>query len=162
MVNIVRNKALLVAQGYSQEEGIDFDETFAPVARLQAIRMLIALASFMKFKLFQMDVKIAFLNWVLSEEVYVKQSPRFEDSVQPEYVFRLKHALYGLKQAPRAWYERLSKFLVDTRFSMGKVDKTLFIKHKDNDILVVQIYIDDIIFGATKHILCEEFASCML
>ena len=158
---IVRNKARLVAQGYNQEEGIDFDETFAPVARLEAIRMLLAFASFMKFKLFQMDVKSAFLNGVLSEEVYVKQPPGFEDSNHPEYVFKLKRALYGLKQAPRAWYERLSKFLVEKGFSMGKVDKTLFIKHKDNDILVVQIYVDDIVFGATKHSLCEDFASCM-
>ena len=158
---IVRNKARLVAQGYNQEEGIDFDETFAPVARLEAIRMLLAFASFMKFKLFQMDVKSAFLNGVLSEEVYVKQPPGFEDSNHPDYVFRLKRALYGLKQAPRAWYERLSKFLVEKGFSMGKVDKTLFIKHLNNDILVVQIYVDDIIFGATKHILCEEFASSM-
>ena len=158
---IVRNKARLVAQGYNQEEGIDFDETFAPVARLEAIRMLLAFASFMKFKLFQMDVKSAFLNGVLSEEVYVKQPPGFEDSNHPDYVFRLKRALYGLKQAPRAWYERLSKFLVEKGFSMGKVDKTLFIKHLNNDILVVQIYVDDIIFGATKHFLCEEFASSM-
>ena len=158
---IVRNKARLVAQGYNQEEGIDFDETFAPVARLEAIRMLLAFASFMKFKLFQMDVKSAFLNEVLSEEVYVKQPPGFEDSNHPDYVFRLKRALYGLKQAPRAWYERLSKFLVEKGFSMGKVDKTLFIKHLNNDLLVVQIYVDDIIFGATKHFLCEEFASSM-
>ena len=102
-----------------------------------------------------------FLNGVLSEEVYVKQPPGFEDSNHPDYVFRLKQALYGLKQAPRAWYERLSKFLVEKGFSMGKVDKTVFIKHLNNDILVVQIYVDDIIFCATKHILCEEFASSM-
>ena len=158
---IVRNKARLVAQGYNQEEGIDFDETFAPVARLEAIRMLLAFASFMKFKLFQMDVKSAFLNGVLSEEVYVKQPPGFEDSNHPDYVFRLKRALYGLKQAPRAWYERLSKFLVEKGFSMGKVDKTLFIKHLNNDHSSCSIYVDDIIFGATKHILCEEFASSM-
>ena len=158
---IVRNKARLVAQGYSQEEGIDFDEMFSPVARLEAIRMLLAFAIFMKFKLFQMDVKSTFLNGVLLEEVYVKQPPGFEDSNHPEYVFRLKHALYGLEQAPRAWYERLRKFLVDKGFSMGKVDKTIFIKHIDNDILVVQICVDDIIFSATKHSLCEEFASSM-
>ena len=122
--NVVRNKACLVSQGYTQEEGIDYDETFAPVARLEAIRMLLAYACFMGFKLFQMDVKSAFLNGVLSEEVYVKQPPSFEDPVHPEYVFKLNRALYGLKQAPRAWYERLSKFLIETGFSMGKVDKT--------------------------------------
>ena len=158
---IVRNKACLVAQGHNQEEGIDFDETFAPVARLEAIWMLLAFASFMKFKLFQMDVKSTFLNGVLSEEVYVKQPSGFDDSNHPEYVYRLKRALYGLKQAPRALYERLSKFLVEKGFSMGKVDKTLFIKHLNNDLVVVQIYVDDIIFGATKHFLCEEFASSM-
>ena len=158
---IVRNKARLVARGYNQEEGIDFDETFAPVARLEVIRMLLAFASFMKFKLFQMDVKSDFLNGVLSEEVYVKQPPGFEDSNHPDYVFRLKRVLYGLKQAPRARYERLSKFLVEKGFSMGKVDKPLFIKRLNNDILVIQIYVDDIIFGATKHFLYEEFASSM-
>ena len=100
--NIVRNKARLVAQGYSQEEGIDYDETYAHVARLEAIRMLLAYACFMGFKLFQMDVKSAFLNGVLTEEVYVKQPPGFEDPIHPEYVFKLNRALYGLKQAPQS------------------------------------------------------------
>ena len=159
--NVVRNKARLVAQGYSQEEGIDYDETFAPVARLEAICMLLAYACFMGFKLFQMDVKSAFLNGVLSEEVYVKQPPGFEDPVHPDYVFKLNRALYGLKQAPRAWYERLSKFLIETGFSMGKVDKTLFVKHQNKDLIVVQIYVDDIIFGSTNNLLCDEFAKSM-
>ena len=159
--NVVRNKARLVAQGYSQEEGIDYDETFAPVARLEAIRMLLAYASFMRIKLFQMDVKSAFLNGVLSEEVYVKQPPGFEDSQHPDYVFKLNCALYGLKQAPRAWYERLSKFLLENHYSMGAVDKTLFVKHQDKDMILVQIYVDDMIFWSTNHLLCEEFAKCM-
>ncbi|CAM8887225.1 unnamed protein product [Rhodiola kirilowii] len=103
--NITRNKARLVAQGYTQIEGIDFDETFAPVARLEAIRLLLALACHLKFKLFQMDVKSAFLNGLLNEEVYVSQPKGFEDPHHPDYVYRLKKALYGLKQAPRAWYE---------------------------------------------------------
>ena len=105
----------------------------------------------MRIKLFQMDVKSAFLNSVLSEEVYVKQPPRFEDSQHPDYVFKLNHALYGLKQAPHAWYERLSKFLLENHFSIGVVDKTLFVKHQDNDMILVQIYVDDIIFGSTNH-----------
>ena len=159
--NIVRNKATPCSSRIYQEEGIDFDETFAPVARLEAIQMLLSFASFMKSKLFQMDVKSAFLNGVLSEEVYVKQPPGFEDYIHPDYVFRLKCVLYILKQAPRAWYERLSKFLVEKKFSMGKVDKTLFIRHQGNDLLIVQIYVDDIIFGSTKHDLCEEFVFCM-
>ncbi|KAG5532106.1 hypothetical protein RHGRI_026652 [Rhododendron griersonianum] len=158
---VVRNKARLVAQGYNQEEGIDFDETFAPVARLEAIRMLLAFACYKIFKLFQMDVKSAFLNGFISEEVFVKQPPGFQNHEFPEHVFKLSKALYGLKQAPRAWYDRLSKFLIENGFSKGKIDTTLFIKTKDHDILVVQIYVDDIIFGATNESLCEDFAKCM-
>ncbi|WJZ81293.1 hypothetical protein VitviT2T_001142 [Vitis vinifera] len=107
---IIRNKARLVAQGFNQEEGIDYEETFAPVARLEAIRMLLAFACFKDFVLYQMDVKNAFLNGFINEEVYVEQPPSFQRFNFPNHVFRLKKALYGLKQAPRAWYERLSKF----------------------------------------------------
>ncbi|KAK8578905.1 hypothetical protein V6N13_142162 [Hibiscus sabdariffa] len=159
--NIVRNKARLVAQGYTQEEGIDFDETYAPVARMEAIRMLLAFACHHEFKLFQMDVKSAFLNGFISEEVYVEQPPSFEDPNFPNHVFKLSKALYGLKQAPRAWYERLSSFLIEKGFNKGKVDTTLFIKRKDKDILVVQIYVDDIIFGSTNESLCQDFAKLM-
>ena len=125
---VIRNKARLVAQGYNQEEGIDFDETFAPVARLEAIRMLLAFASFKGFKLYQMDVKSAFLNGFITEEVYVKQPPGFENHEHPDYVYYLHKALYGLKQAPRAWYDRLSKFLIEKNFTRGTLDTTLFIK----------------------------------
>ncbi|CAL9078717.1 unnamed protein product, partial [Musa textilis] len=114
--------ARLVAKGFNQEEGIDYEETFAPVARLEAIRMLLAYASSKDFKLFQMDVKSAFLNGFISEEVYVEQPPRFENSLFPNHVFKLTKALYGLKQAPRAWYERLSSFLISNDFTKGKVD----------------------------------------
>ncbi|WKA03443.1 hypothetical protein VitviT2T_021550 [Vitis vinifera] len=158
---IVRNKARLVAQGFNQEEGIDYEETFAPVARLEAIRMLLAFACFKDFVLYQMDVKSAFLNGFINEEVYVEQPPGFQSFNFPNHVFRLKKTLYGLKQAPRAWYERLSKFLLKKGFKMGKIDTTLFIKTKDNDMLLVQIYVDDIIFGATNVSLCEEFSKCM-
>ena len=109
---ITRNKARLVAKGYNQEEGIDYDETYAPVARLEAIRILLAYASYMNFKLYQMDVKSAFLNGFIEEEVYVDQPPGFENSKFANHVFKLSKALYGLKQAPRAWYERLSNFLL--------------------------------------------------
>ncbi|KAK8623109.1 hypothetical protein V6N13_118002 [Hibiscus sabdariffa] len=159
--NIVRNKARLVAQGYTQEEGIDFDETYAPVARMEAIRMLLAFACHHDFKLFQMDVKSAFLNGFINEEVYVEQPPGFEDPKFSNHVFKLSKALYGLKQAPRAWYERLSTFLVEKGFSKGKVDTTLFIKNDGKDILVVQIYVDDIIFGSTNELLCQDFAKLM-
>ncbi|KAK8674769.1 hypothetical protein V6N13_032872 [Hibiscus sabdariffa] len=159
--NIVRNKARLVAQGYTQEEGIDFDETYAPVARMEAIRMLLAFACHHEFKLFQMDVKSAFLNGFINEEVYVEQPPGFEDPKFPNHVFKLSKALYGLKQAPRAWYERLSNFLVEKGFNKGNVDTTLFIKNDGKDILVVQIYVDDIIFGSTNELLCQDFAKLM-
>ncbi|GMI98499.1 hypothetical protein HRI_003519200 [Hibiscus trionum] len=159
--NIVRNKARLVAQGYTQEEGIDFDETYAPVARMEAIRMLLAFACYHDFKLFQMDVKSAFLNGFINEEVYVEQPPGFEDSKFPNHVFKLTKALYGLKQAPRAWYERLSTFLIEKGFEKGKVDTTLFIKRYNNDILVVQIYVDDIIFGSTNECYCKDFSKLM-
>ena len=108
---IIRNKARLVAKGYSQQEGIDYDETFAPVARLEAIRMFLAYAAHKKFKVFQMDVKSAFLNGELEEEVFVEQPPGFIDPNFPNHVYRLDKALYGLKQALRAWYETLAQFL---------------------------------------------------
>ena len=158
---IIRNKARLVAQGYNQQEGIDYEETFAPVARLEAIRMLLAFACHKNFVSYQMDVKSAFLNGFINEEVYVEQSPGFGSFNFPNHVFKLKKALYGLKQAPRAWYERLNKFLISSGFKMSKIDTTLFIKLRENDILIVQIYVDDIIFGATNVSLCEEFAKLM-
>ncbi|KAH9658404.1 hypothetical protein KPL70_023484 [Citrus sinensis] len=158
---VVRNKARLVAQGYNQEERIDFDETFAPVARLESIRMLLAYACHKNFILYQMDIKSAFLNGYIMEEVYVKQPPGFENEKFPDHVYKLSKALYGLKQAPRAWYDRLKNFLLDNDFSMGKADTTLFVKHKNQDILIVQIYVDDIIFGSTNELLCKDFSSCM-
>ena len=133
---VIRNKAWLVAQGYNQEEGIDYEETFALVARLEAIRILLAFASHKNIKLYQMDVKCAFLNGYLQEEVYVAQPPGFENEKFPNHVYKLDKALYGLKQAPRAWYERLSKFLLENDFTRGLVDKTLFIKNHSHDILV--------------------------
>ena len=153
---VITNKARLVAKGYNQEERIDCEEAYAPIARLEAIRMLLAIAFIMDFKLYQMDVKSAFLNGFIQEEVYVDQPPSFENSEKPNHVFKLKKALYGLKQAPRAWYERLSKFLLEKDFSRGKVDTTLFIKRKLNDIFLVQIYVDDIIFGSTSDSLCQK------
>ena len=108
--NVVRNKDRLVVQGYTQIEGIDFEKTFAPVARLEAIRITLTFASYKNFKLFQMDVKSAFLNGFIEEEVYVEQLPGFVDPIHPNFIFKLDKALYGLKQAPRAWYERLQHF----------------------------------------------------
>ena len=159
--NVVRNKARLVAQGYKQQEGIDFEETFAPVARLESIRMLLAYAANKGFTLFQMDVKSAFLNGFIDEEVYVQQPPGFVDPTFPNHVYKLTKALYGLKQAPRAWYGRLSSFLIENDFIRGTNDTTLFTKKRNDAILLVQIYVDDIIFGSTNAALAEEFSSLM-
>ena len=150
-----------MVQGYNQEEGIDYEETFAPVARIEAIRILIAFAAHMEIKLYQMDVKSAFLNGYLKEEVYVMQPPGFESKEFSNHVFKLDKELYGLKQAPRAWYERLSNFLLENGFRRGKVDNTLFLKSKGEHLLIVQVYVDDIIFGATHHDLCNEFSNMM-
>ncbi|GKC07017.1 retrovirus-related pol polyprotein from transposon TNT 1-94 [Tanacetum coccineum] len=158
---ISRNKARLVAQGYNQQEGIDYDETYAPVARLESIRILLAIACANDFKLYQMDVKISFLNGFINEEVYVAQPPGFIDFQKPNYVYKLKKALYGLKQAPKAWYDRLKAFLIKHKYSMGMVDNTLFTKKSKSHLIIVQIYVDDIIFGSTSQNLCDDFAKIM-
>ncbi|KAJ9552804.1 hypothetical protein OSB04_016849 [Centaurea solstitialis] len=158
---VIRNKARLVAQGYRQEEGIDYDETFAPVARLEAIRRFLAYAAHMKFQVFQMDVKSAFLNGKLTEEVYVAQPPGFTDPKHPNHVYKLNKALYGLKQAPRAWYETLSTYLIKEGFTRGKIDSTLFVKTYKDHVFLAQIYVDDIIFGSTKAKLCKMFEALM-
>ncbi|GJR73412.1 putative ribonuclease H-like domain-containing protein, partial [Tanacetum coccineum] len=158
---IVRNKARLVAQGYTQEEGINYDEVFAPVAKIEAIRLFLAYASFMGFIVYQMDVKSAFLYGTIEEEVYVCQPPSFEDPQFPDKVYKVEKALYGLHQAPRAWYETLSTYLLENGFRRGTIDKTLFIKKDKGGILLVQVYVDDIIFGSTKKSLCTEFESLM-
>ncbi|GJV53115.1 putative ribonuclease H-like domain-containing protein [Tanacetum coccineum] len=149
---VIRNKARLVAQGYTQEEGIDYDEVFAPVARIEAIRLFLAYASFKDFVVYQMDVKSAFLYGKIEEEVYVYQPPGFEDLEFPDRVYKVEKALYGLHQAPRALYETLSTYLLDNGFQRGQIDKTLFIKRVKGDILLVQVYVDDIIFGSTKKV----------
>nr|GEY95373.1 retrovirus-related Pol polyprotein from transposon TNT 1-94 [Tanacetum cinerariifolium] len=125
---ILKNKARIVTRGYRQEEGIDFEESFAPVARLEAIRIFLAYAAHKNMAVYQMDVKTAFLNGNLREEVYVSQSNGFVDQDNPNHVYKLKKALYGLKQAPRAWYDMLSSFLISQDFSKGSVDLTLFIR----------------------------------
>ncbi|GJT35600.1 putative ribonuclease H-like domain-containing protein [Tanacetum coccineum] len=135
---VVRNKARLVAQGHRQEEGIDYDEVFAPVARIEAIRLFLAFASYMGFLVYQLDVKSAFLYGEIEEEVYVTQPKGFEDPYFPKHVYRVVKALYGLHQAPRAWYARLSAFLLQHNYRRGTIDKTLFIKKDSRDILLVQ------------------------
>nr|GFB94060.1 hypothetical protein [Tanacetum cinerariifolium] len=154
---VIRNKSRLVAKGYAQKEGVDFEESFAPVARLEAVRLFSAYAVHKSFTIYQMDVKTAFLYGPLKEEVYVNQPDGFVDPYHPDKVYRLKKALYGLKQAPRAWYDELSKFLI----SKGSIDPTLFITKHRGDILLVQIYVDDIIFGSTNPNLSKRFEKLM-
>jgi hypothetical protein len=159
---VVRNKSRLVAQGYTQVKGLDFGETYALVARLEAVRILLAYACAHNIKLYQMDVKSAFLNDYINEEVYVEQPLGFEDDKKPNHVYKLKKALYSLKQAPRAWYERLRDFLLSKGFIMGKVDTTLFTKKIGKGLFVLQIYVDDIIFRSTNQDYCEEFGKMMV
>ncbi|KAM0034614.1 putative RNA-directed DNA polymerase [Helianthus debilis subsp. tardiflorus] len=135
---VIRNKARLVVQGFRQIEGIDYNEVYAPVARLEAIRIFLAYASYRGFKVYQMDVKSAFLHGVVEEEVYVEQPPGFEDPIHPDRVWLLNKALYGLHQAPRAWYATLSTYLLENGFRRGLIDCTLFIKEQDGDLLLVQ------------------------
>ncbi|GJS05336.1 retrovirus-related pol polyprotein from transposon TNT 1-94 [Tanacetum coccineum] len=158
---VLKNKARLVAQGFRQEEGINFEESFIPVARIEVIRIFIANAAHKNMTIYQMDVKTAFLNGELKEKVYVSQPEGFVDQDNPSHVYKLKKALYGLKQAPRAWYAMLSSFLISQQFSKGAVDPTLFTRHAGNDILLVQIYVDDIIFASTNTAMCNEFANQM-
>nr|GEV05984.1 hypothetical protein [Tanacetum cinerariifolium] len=153
---VIRNKDRLVAQGHTQEEGIDYDEVFAPVARIKAIRLLLAYASFMGFMVYQMDVKSAFLYETIDEEEYVCQPLGFEDPDYLDKVYKVVKALYGLHQAPTAWYETLANYLLDNGFQRGKIDHTLFIKKKKGDVLLVWVYVEDIIFGSTNTKLLEK------
>ncbi|GKE99574.1 retrovirus-related pol polyprotein from transposon TNT 1-94, partial [Tanacetum coccineum] len=136
-------------KGYAQEKGIDFKECFAPVARLEAVWIFVAYAVYKSFPIYQMDVKTTFLNGTVKEEVYVAQPDGFVDPDHLEKVYRLRKALYGLKQALRAWYNELSNFLMSKGFTKGTIDPTLFTIIYEEDILLVQIYVDDIIFGTS-------------
>ncbi|GKB57568.1 putative ribonuclease H-like domain-containing protein [Tanacetum coccineum] len=158
---VVRNKARLVAQGYRQEEEIDYDEVFAPVAKIEAIRIFLDFVSYMGFIVYQMDIKSAFLYGTIDEEVYVSQPPGFVDPKFPKKVYKVVKALYGLHQALGAWYATLSTFLLKSGYIIGTIDKTLFIKKDKNDIMLVQVYVDDIIFGSTKRSWCDEFEALM-
>jgi hypothetical protein len=158
---VTRNKAILVAKGYAQVASFDFDVTFAPVARLESIRILLAYDSHHSFKLYQMDVKSAFLNGPIKDEVYVEQPPGFKDDRYLDHVYKLSKALYGLMQALSAWYECLRDFLISNAFRVGKADPTLFTKTCNGDLFICQIYVNDIIFGSTNQKSCEEFSRVM-
>jgi hypothetical protein len=160
-VVVKRNKARLIAKGYSQVEGLSFDETFAPVVRLESIHMLLAYATHHGFKLYQLDVKSTFLNGPIKEEVYVEQPPVFESEEYPNHVYRLHKELYGLKQAPRARYECLRDFLIENYFRIGKANSTLLTRKMGKDLFICQTYDVDIIFGSTNKSFCEEFSKIM-
>nr|GEU94751.1 hypothetical protein [Tanacetum cinerariifolium] len=159
---VIRNKARLVAVGYSQQKGIDYDETFAPVARIEAICLFLAYAAHKDFTVYQMNVKTAFLNKILKEEVYVGQPLGFVSTQYPDHVCALDKSLYGLKQAPRAWYDVLLQFLIDSGFQKGSIDTTLFIKKKGKHTMLIQIYVKDNIFGSTNPKYCIKFSDLMV
>nr|GEZ80895.1 retrovirus-related Pol polyprotein from transposon TNT 1-94 [Tanacetum cinerariifolium] len=158
---ILKNKARLVARGYHQEEGIDFEESFATVARLEAIRIFLAYAAHKNMVVYQMDVKTMFLNGNLREEVYVSQPDGFVDQDNPNHVYKLKKALYGLKQAPRAWYDMLSSFLISQDFSKGSVDPTLFIRRNGNDLLLVENGVIELYFVNIEYQLADLFTKAL-
>ena len=151
-------------------EGVDFDESFGPVARLESLRIVLSIACTMDFKLYQMDMKCAFLNGFLNEEVFVEQPKGFQDPHFPDHVLRLKKAVYEMKQAPRAWYDRLTNYLLDRGFQRGYIDRTLFVKKDENYLLVAQVYVNDIVFRATVDTraikffkeMKKEFEMCMV
>ncbi|KAH9681844.1 hypothetical protein KPL71_027113 [Citrus sinensis] len=159
---IERHKARLVAKGYSQKAGIDYDEVFAPVARLETIRLIVSLATQNKWKIFQMDVKSAFLNGFLEEEVYIGQPLGYVVKGHEDRVLRLKKALYGLKQAPRAWNSRIDKYFQEKGFTKCPYEHALYVKEKDRDILIVCLYVDDLIFTGSNPSLFEEFKRVMI
>nr|GFB01900.1 copia protein [Tanacetum cinerariifolium] len=158
---VVESSSHNIAKGYAQEEGIDFEESFALVSRLEAVWIFIAYAAHMSFPIYHMDVKTAFLNGPLKEEVYVAQPDGFVNPDHPEKVYRLRKALYGLKQAPRAWYDELLKFLTSKGFTKGTIDPILFTIRYKEDILLVQIYVDDIIFSFTNLKYTKRFEKLM-
>ncbi|GKE16742.1 retrovirus-related pol polyprotein from transposon TNT 1-94 [Tanacetum coccineum] len=158
---VIRNQTRLVMKGHRQEEGIDFEESFTPVARMEAIRISLAYVAHKSFIVFQMDVKTAFLHGSLKEDMYLCQLEGFIDADYSSHVYKLKKALYGLKQAPRAWYDKLLKFLLQNYFNKETIDPALFIRRFADDILMVQIYVDDIIFGYTNPRYTQLFADLM-
>ncbi|KAM2157970.1 hypothetical protein ACFX1X_041960 [Malus domestica] len=143
--SIERYKARLVARGFSQQYGLDYDETFSPVAKLTTVRVLLALAANKDWNLYQMDVKNAFLHGELDREIYMMQPMGFKSEAHPEYVCNLRKALYGLKQAPRAWYGKIAEFLTQSGYSVTPADSSLFVKANEGKLAIVLVYVDDLI-----------------
>ena len=151
--SIEKYKARFVARGFSQKEGIDYEETFAPIAQYTSIRAIMALTSIMKWDLHRMDVKTTFLNGVIEEEVYIEQPQGFEVEDRKTHVCKLKKALYGLKQAPRAWYGRIDSFLTSMGFAKSKADPNLYFKVIEDEPVILLLYVDDLfLIGNEKQI----------
>ncbi|GAA0173738.1 transmembrane signal receptor [Lithospermum erythrorhizon] len=155
--DVERYKARLIAKGYKQKQGIDYEEVFAPVARLETVRLMISIAAQFQWKINQMDVKSAFLNGFLEEEVYIEQPEGYVVKGHASKVLRLKKALYGLKQAPRAWNSRLDKYLQDNGFLKCTHEYALYVKKDHNDVFYVCIYVDDLIFTGSSVEMFEDF-----
>jgi len=160
--SINKHKAMLVVKGYAQIFGVDYSDTFAPVARLDTIRLLLTISAQKGWKVFQLDVKSAFLNEVLQEEIYVEQPDGFVIQGAEDKVYLLQKALYGLKQAPRAWYNQIDEHLLNLGFVKSLSEATLYVKLKDNDVLIVSLYVDDLLVIGSNESLVEEFKQEMM
>jgi hypothetical protein len=158
---VTRNKARLVCKGYAQIQGINFEEAFSPVARMETIHFILAYAYSKNIKLYHIDVKLSFLNGELEEEVCIEQLEGFQLSKNADYVWKLKKTLYGLKQAPRSCYSRLDKYLQHGGFRKGSADNNLYIKVSQGNILLIEVYVDDIIFCSDDDRLRQKFAKDM-
>jgi hypothetical protein len=153
--SIENYKEIFVAHGFSQKEGIDYEDTFTPIARYTSIRTIIALAAKMKWKLHQMDMKTTFLNGVIKEEVYIEQPQGFEVENRKSHVCKLKKALYGLKQAPRAWYGQIDSFLTSLGFTNSKEDSDLYFKVMNNESVILLLYVDDLFLTGEEKLITE-------
>ena len=161
--SIQKHKARLVAKGYSQQPRIDFNETFAPVARMETIRIVLALAAQMELPIYQLDVKSAFLNGELQEEVYVEQPEGYVIKGKEDKVYRLHKALYGLKQAPRAWNSKIDSYFQKNKFQRSQNEPSLYIKKEGTkDFLIVCLYVDDLIYTSTSQSMLDEFKMAMM
>jgi hypothetical protein len=158
---VTRNKVRLVCKGYAQIEGIDYGETFSPIARMESIRLFLAYTSSKNIKVYQMDVKSSFLNGDLKEEVYMEQPDGFQVQEEEQYLYMLKKNLYGLKQAPRAWHSRLDNYLRKQGYRKGNTDINLYIKEENDSLVILEIYVDDIIFGSDDDNLSKQLVECM-
>lgn len=160
--SINKHKARLVVKGYAQIFGVDYSDTFAPVARLDTIRILLAVAAQMNWKVYQLDVKSAFLNGVLHEEIYVEQPEGFVKNEEKDKVYLLKKALYGLKQAPRAWYNKIDDHLLSIGFKKSLSEATLYVKHQSNEVLMISLYVDDLLVTGNNAGMIQEFKQEMM